>query len=99
MSVEEAVRKMTSISAPRFGLSQRGVIAKDAFADLLVFDDGAIADTATFEDPRRYPVGLDEIYVNGRLAAQGGTPSQERAGRLIRHGCACCAPQPALACN
>lgn len=99
MSVEEAVRKMTSISAPRFGLSQRGVIAKGCFADLLVFDDGAIADTATFEDPRRHPVGLDAIYVNGRLAAEGGAPSAERAGLLIRHRCACCAPQPTYACN
>ncbi|HEV7339255.1 MAG TPA: D-aminoacylase [Bosea sp. (in: a-proteobacteria)] len=99
MSVEEAVRKMTSVSARRFGLAQRGLIAEGAWADLVVFDAEKIQDIATFEDPRRYPAGLDGIYVNGRLAAQGGTPSAERAGKLIRHRCACCGPQDQLVCN
>lgn len=99
MPVEEAVRKMTAISALRFGLSGRGLISRGASADLVVFDDGEIEDIATFEDPRRYPVGLDRIYVNGKLAAEQGKPSAERAGRLIRHRCACCDPQTSLACN
>lgn len=99
MSVEEAIRKMTSVSARRFGLAQRGLITEGAWADLLVFDENKIQDVATFEDPRRYPTGLDSIYVNGRLAAEGGSPSAERAGVLIRHRCTCCAPHTPIACN
>lgn len=99
MSVEEAVRKMTSVSARRFGLARRGLVAEGAWADLLVFDENTIQDVATFEDPRRYPTGLDSIYVNGRLAAEGGSPSAERAGVLIRHRCTCCGPHTPIACN
>lgn len=91
MSVEHAVRKMTSISARRFGLPGRGLIAEGAHADLVVFDENDIEDKATFEEPRRFPVGLDRVHVNGRVVASAGSISAERPGRLQRFGCACCA--------
>jgi N-acyl-D-amino-acid deacylase len=87
MSVEAAVQKMTSISARRFGLAGRGLITEGSWADLVIFDENEIQDTATFDDPRRYPVGLDSIYVNGRLAAAAGKPSGDRSGFLLRHRC------------
>lgn len=91
MSVEHAVRKMTSISARRFGLAGRGLIAEGARADLIVFDEDEIQDLATFEDPRRFPVGLDRVHVNGKLVAQAGAVSAERPGLLVRHrACGCC---------
>ncbi len=90
MSVEHAVRKMTAISARRFGLAGRGLIAEGAHADLIVFDENDIEDKATFEDPRRFPVGLDSVHVNGRLVASAGSISAERPGRLQRFGCVCC---------
>lgn len=91
MSVEHAIRKMTSISAQRFGLRQRGLIAEGAFADLIVFDENEFEDRATFDEPRRFPAGLNHVFVNGKLVADAGTISAERPGRLIRHrGCGCC---------
>ena len=90
MSIEHAVRKMTSISARRFGLPGRGLIAQGAHADLVVFSERDIEDKATFEEPRRLPVGLDRVHVNGALAASAGNISAERPGRLQRSGCACC---------
>ena len=90
MSIEHAVRKMTSISARRFGLPGRGLIAEGAHADLVVFDENDFEDKATFEEPRRSPVGLDRVHVNGRLVASAGNVSVERPGRLQRYGSACC---------
>lgn len=67
-SLEEAVRKMTSLPAQRFGLAQRGAIATDHFADLVVFDPATISDAATFEQPIAPAVGVTLLLVNGQVA-------------------------------
>jgi N-acyl-D-aspartate/D-glutamate deacylase len=82
LSLEAAVRKMTSLPAERFGLRGRGRIAQGAFADLVVFDPARLEDLATFEDPHRFPDGIDLVCVNGTIAWDGG--SVRRAGRALR---------------
>jgi N-acyl-D-aspartate/D-glutamate deacylase len=83
LPLETAVRKMTSLPAERFGLRDRGRIAEGAFADLVVFDPDRIADLATFEDPHRFPVGIDLVCVNGTVAWETGSEVR-RAGRALR---------------
>ena len=82
-SLPEAIRKMTSMPAQRFGLSERGKVADGFFADLVLFDPATIRDTATFADPVRPSVGIHSVWVNGGLSytAQGLTGS--RAGRFL----------------
>lgn len=84
LTLEAAVRKMTSLPADRFGLAGRGRIAEGAFADLVLFDPATIADRATFESPHAYPVGIDAVVVNGRIAWDGA--NRERAGQVLRRG-------------
>lgn len=84
IALEAAVRKMTSLPADRFGLAGRGRIQRDAFADLVLFDPDLVADTATFEHPHSYAVGVDLVVVNGRISWDGR--NRERAGRVLRRG-------------
>ncbi len=85
LTLEAAVRKMTSLAADRFGLAGRGRIAAGAFADLALFDPGRIADLATFDEPHRFPRGIEIVIVNGRVAWDGERYG-ERAGRTLRRG-------------
>lgn len=85
-SLEEAVRKMTSLPARRMNLRDRGELREGWATDVVVFDPEAIADTATYEEPRRYPAGIDCIVVNGEVAAENGRQTAARAGRLLRRG-------------
>ncbi len=72
LSLEEAVKKMTSITADRFGLTDRGVIREGAWADLVLFDAQTVADRATFTDPHQYPVGIPCVVVNGVVVIDQG---------------------------
>ena len=65
LSLEEAVKKMTSVPAERFGLSDRGVVREGAWADLVLFDAQTVADRATYTDPHQYPEGIPYVVVNG----------------------------------
>jgi dihydroorotase/N-acyl-D-amino-acid deacylase len=84
MSLEEAVRKMTSLAASRVGLLDRGILRPGAFADLAVFDPRTIRDTATFRDPMHYSVGVRYVFVNGRPVVWDGAITAERPGRPLR---------------
>jgi len=84
LSLEDAVRKMTSLPARRFGLAGRGTIEPGAFADLVLFDPLRVADRATYERPHAFARGIDVVVVNGRVAWDGSTG--ERAGRALRRG-------------
>jgi N-acyl-D-amino-acid deacylase len=84
MSLEEAVRKMTSLAASRVGLMDRGILRPGAFADIAVFDPKTIHDTATFADPMHYSVGVRYVFVNGRPVVWDGTITDERPGRPVR---------------
>ncbi len=84
--LEEAVRKMTGLPARRFGLRERGELREGWSADITVFNPDTIADTATYDDPRRYPDGIEYVIVNGQVAGERGKQTAARAGQLLRRG-------------
>jgi N-acyl-D-amino-acid deacylase len=84
MTLEQAVRRMTSLPARKMGFGDRGLIAPGMKADLVIFDPKRIADRATFEKPRRYPVGIQYVIVNGHIAWDGKKLSTRRRGSVIR---------------
>jgi dihydroorotase/N-acyl-D-amino-acid deacylase len=84
-SLEEAVRKMTSLPARRLGLQDRGLVRVGMKADLVVFDPAVIRDTSTFEEPMQYPEGIDAVLVNGKVVLQAGERTRERPGRALLH--------------
>ena len=85
LTLEEAVRKMTSLPAERIGLKDRGTIAPGMAADIVVFDPDGVSDTATFEDSHRFPTGIKCVLVNGLVTVMDGDHTKERAGRVFRH--------------
>jgi N-acyl-D-amino-acid deacylase len=83
LSLEEAIRKMTSMPATHFRLPNRGTIRIGYAADLVVFDPAAVADPATFEAPHAYATGLSYVFVNGIAVVSGGAPTDARPGQVI----------------
>ncbi len=84
LTLENAVRKMTSLPAQRLGLADRGLVRPGMAADLVVFDPEQIQDTATYEEPRRYPEGIPSVLVNGRFVVEDGQRTDELPGRALR---------------
>jgi N-acyl-D-aspartate/D-glutamate deacylase len=83
-SLGEAVRKMTSLTAQRFGLSNRGWIREGYAADLVLFDAQTVQDTASFEDPIKPAIGINAAWVNGELSYWKWSPTGQRAGHFLR---------------
>ena len=83
LTIEEAVRRMTSQAAVRVGLMDRGVIRPGMFADLTIFDPATVRDVATFEDPKHYSVGVRHVLVNRRAVVSDGRITAERPGRPL----------------
>lgn len=84
ITLEQAVHKMTGLPAARLGLKQRGVLKTGYSADIVVFDPETVRDTATFEDPLRYPDGIPYVFVNGVAAKEDGQPTGALAGKVLR---------------
>ena len=85
--LEQAIRKMTGLTAEQLHFKNRGLIKTDFAADLVIFDPATVADRATFTDPFQYPVGIDTVIVNGRIVLDKGRHTGERPGKVIRgHG-------------
>jgi dihydroorotase/N-acyl-D-amino-acid deacylase len=84
LSLEDAIRKMTSLPAQRMRLWDRGVVRPGAFADLVVFDPATIRDRATFAEPRQFAEGVRYVAVNGQLVVDGGQITAARPGRALR---------------
>jgi dihydroorotase/N-acyl-D-amino-acid deacylase len=82
LPLETAVFKMTGMPAARLGLTDRGVL-RGAFADVVV--SRTVKDQSTFTEPHQYPVGIETVIVNGRIAVQGGKATAVRAGQVLRH--------------
>ncbi len=85
LSLEEAVRRMTSLSCERFGLVDRGRVREGYWADLVIFDPDRIADTATYDEPKQEPVGIKSVIVNGQIAYEDGRHTGAGAGRMLRY--------------
>ncbi|MCC6990477.1 MAG: D-aminoacylase [Acidobacteria bacterium] len=84
LTLEDAIRKMTSFPAARLGLTGRGVLKAGLVADITVFDAETIADVATFSDPHHYSVGVRYVLVNGQVTVAMGAHTGVRAGRVVR---------------
>jgi len=83
ISLENAIRSMTSLTASTFGLAGRGTIEPGAFADIVVFDPAALRERATYADPHQMSEGMWLVLVNGQAAIQNGSFTGARAGRVI----------------
>jgi N-acyl-D-amino-acid deacylase len=83
LTLEEAVRKMTSITAQRFGLTGRGLVTEGAFADLVLFDAATINDQATFTNPHQFPTGIPYVIVNGKVVIDQGKHTGLLPGHVI----------------
>lgn len=86
LTLAEAIRKMTFAPASRVRLNDRGRIAPGMAADLVVFDAATVADTATFEAPFQYPVGISVVTVNGSIALRDAQRGKAGTGRALRAG-------------
>ena len=84
--LEDAVRRMTSYSAKRFRLSERGEIKAGFYADICIFDPATVIDTATFDTPMTPAKGIDTVLCNGAVAWRDGKPGGGRSGRVLRRG-------------
>ena len=84
LTLENAVFKMTGMTATRLGLTDRGLIRPGMKADITVFDPDTIIDKATFEEPNQYPVGIEYVMINGVMVVENGDSTGEIAGRVIR---------------
>jgi N-acyl-D-amino-acid deacylase len=86
LELGEAIRRMTSLPADIFGLSERGRIAIGQYADLVLFDPEKIVDTATYERPYSYPIGIEYVWVNGQAVVSRGAPTGALPGHVLRGG-------------
>ena len=82
----EAIHKMTALPAARLGLTQRGRIAPDQYADITIYSPNKITDSATFDAPHQFAVGIETVLVNGRFALENGAATEARAGSVLRKG-------------
>ena len=84
LSLEEAVRKMTSAVATRIGIRDRGLVVPGYFADLVVFDPETVADHATYTEPHQLSSGVDHVFVNGVAVVENGVHTDAMPGRPVR---------------
>ena len=85
LTLEDAVRRMTSLPARTFNFRDRGLIREGMAADLLLFDPAKVADKSTYEKPHQYTVGFDFVLVNGAMMVADGQLTGAHGGRVLRH--------------
>ena len=83
LPLAEAIRKMTSLAARQLKIAERGTLKEGYFADIVVFDPFTVVDTATFEKPHQYPVGIGTVIVNGVVTVRHGQHTGAHAGRAL----------------
>lgn len=84
LTVQEAVRKLTSLPADVLSLQGRGRLKAGNFADVVIFDPAKIQDHSTYAKPMQYATGVTDVFVNGKLALKDGEPTGSRSGRVLR---------------
>ena len=85
-NLSTAVKKMTSMPAEKLGLSKRGMLAKDNYADIVLFNPETVIDNATFVDPHQFPSGIEYVIVNGGITVENGKHTGAQSGTVLRHG-------------
>ena len=86
LTLEQAVHKMTGMSAAHVGLTERGVIQPGAYADLVLFDPATVQDHADFGSSLETSTGVAGVWVNGQRVWEGGEPTGARPGRALKRG-------------
>ncbi|MHA1740104.1 MAG: N-acyl-D-amino-acid deacylase family protein [Candidatus Heimdallarchaeota archaeon] len=84
MTIEQAIRKMTSFPAQRLGILDRGLLRENNWADIVIFNPKTIIDKATFLDPHQFPVGIEFVIVNGDLVVSKGEHQTNLPGKVLR---------------
>ena len=83
LTLEDAIRKMSSFPARRIGLIDRGVLREGMKADVVIFDPATVRDIATFEQPHQYAQGISVVVINGQVAFENGAVTAARPGRIL----------------
>ncbi len=83
LSIQDAVRKMTSLPAQRFRLNERGLLREGMYADITIFDPKRIVDLGTYTNPRQFPVGIEYVIVNGRMVLEKGKQFDVLPGTVL----------------
>ena len=84
LTLEDAIRKMTSLPAQVLGLQERGILKPGFYADIVLFDADTVSDTNSFEFPKSYARGVPYVLVNGKLVIDRGLHTGAAAGRVLR---------------
>jgi N-acyl-D-aspartate/D-glutamate deacylase len=84
LTLEDAVRKITSLNASKVGLVERGALRSGYFADVTVFDPARVIDRSTYLEPFQYNEGIEYVVVNGEVVLAKGEHSGKRPGRVLR---------------
>jgi N-acyl-D-amino-acid deacylase len=84
ISLEEAVRKMSSAVATRLSITDRGLLAEGFYADVVIFDPATVIDRATYEEPHQLSVGIRDVLVNGVAVVRDGSHTGEKPGMIVR---------------
>lgn len=85
LSLEEAIRKVTSFPAQRIGLWQRGILREGMWGDIMIFDFDRIRDRSTFKNPHQYPEGIEYVMVNGQIVIERGKHTLLLPGKVLRY--------------
>jgi len=84
ISLQEAIRRMTSLPAANIGVFERGELREGYFADIVIFDPERITDNASFEEPHQYATGMVHVFINGEQVLRNGKHTGAKPGRVVR---------------
>ncbi|GAG00233.1 unnamed protein product, partial [marine sediment metagenome] len=84
LTLEDAIRRMTSFPAQRLGLKDRGLIREGMCADIVMFNPDTVIDKATFEDTHQFPEGIPHVIVNGVIVVENNKQNRKRPGKVLR---------------
>ena len=84
LSLEEAIRRLSSLPAQNLKLKKRGSLKVGNYADVVIFDSNSIIDNATFEEPHQYATGMVHVWVNGVQVLNNGEHTGAKPGRVVR---------------
>lgn len=84
LTLQEAIRKMTSAPAQRYGIKDRGILKERMKADITIFDKEKVGEMSTYEKPKQFPIGIEYVVINGKIALEKGVHKSVFSGHLIR---------------